>query len=125
MAADPKAELISIISDGLKSASGSVSKVGTGSEKIETLVQLLESQGKGFDADLVDGDWAIVLINQAKKSPNFQKVIGKAEKASKSFENFRVKEMKFDNLSYTPRGNGQLKATVKVISYCGFSRHNV
>ena len=115
MAADPKAELISIISDGLKGTSGSITKVGAGSEKIETLVQLLESQGKGFEADLVDGDWAIVLSHQAKKSPKFQKVIERTEKAKKAFSNFNVKEMKFDNLNYTPRGNGQLKATVKVI----------
>lgn len=113
MNADPKAELVSIIASSLKNTEGSVSKSAASSKKIDTLVGLLESRGKGFTADLVNGEWAIVLSRQGDKSPKFQKAVEKSEKAQKAFSNFDIKQMKFFNENYTKRGNGKLEAVVK------------
>jgi len=130
MSADPKAELVSMIASSLKDAKGSVGKVPDAG-KFEALAGLLESRGKGFDADLVDGEWAAVFFKQGKQSPKVQKLVGKTEKAKKAFSNFNIKDMKFSNINYTPRGNGRLQADLVVsnggvlnnIQITSFSNH--
>lgn len=111
LAADPKAELVTLIKNSLSSSGGKVDCTVDG--KIDALVALLESQGKGFNSVMVDGEWAPVLSRQGKKSARLQKVISKRQKSTSAFSNFHVKNMEFDNLSYTPRSNGLLKAVVK------------
>ena len=111
-AADPKAELVQMILENLGSNSGRGDYKDMG--KVDALVTLLCYQGKGFNSITVDGDWTPVLTRQGKKSTITQKVVGKREKANNSFSNFDVKDMIFVNLAYTPRGNGLIKAEVKV-----------
>lgn len=113
MSVDPKAELVSIVSAGLKDTDGSISDGAAKSDKLEALIDLLEAQGKGFQVDLVDGDWSAVLSKQGKKSAQLQKIVDKKGKAQKASSNFSVKEMKFYNENSTPRGNGKLEAVVK------------
>lgn len=111
LAADPKAELVTVIKNNLLSSGGKVDYNLDG--KIDALVALLQSKGNGFNSVAVDGEWAPVLSRQGKKSARLQKIINRREKATKAASNFHVKAMEFENLSYTPRGNGLLKAIVK------------
>lgn len=118
LAADPKAELTALIKDSLSSSGGKIDYTLDG--KVDALVALLQSQGKGFSSVTVDGEWAPVLTRQGKKSAKLQKAINKKEKSTRAFSNFNVKTMEFDNLSFTPRKNGLLKAVVKVRFYTVF-----
>eukprot|EP00591_Stephanopyxis_turris_P003754 CAMPEP_0195526176 /NCGR_PEP_ID=MMETSP0794_2-20130614/27082_1 /TAXON_ID=515487 /ORGANISM="Stephanopyxis turris, Strain CCMP 815" /LENGTH=262 /DNA_ID=CAMNT_0040656801 /DNA_START=68 /DNA_END=856 /DNA_ORIENTATION=- len=111
LSSDPKSTLVSILVAKLKSTDGQIAFIDD--DKIDALVTLLECEGKGFDADLVDDEWAIVFSRQGKKSPKFQKLVEKKEKAKMAFSNFDVRSMEFVNLNSTPRGNGELKAVVK------------
>lgn len=111
LAVDPKAELVTLIKNNLSSSGGKMNYVVDG--KIDGLVALLQSQGKGFNSVMVDGDWSPVLARQGKKSPRIQKAFNKREKATKALSNFHVEAMEFENLSYTPRSNGVTKAVVK------------
>jgi len=113
LAADPKAELVTLIKNNLLSSGGKVDYDIDG--KIDALVALLQSQGKGFNSIMVDGEWSPVLARQGKKSPRIQKAFNKREKAKKTASNFHVKEMEFENLSYTPRSNGVIRAVVKYL----------
>lgn len=122
LAENPKAALIDLIAD---TRSSDDSKRD---EKLNALVALLQAQGKGFEADLIDGEWTAVLGRNSKKSPRIQRLVGKllrrgkkAEssstdsatlKTSRSFANFDIGSMTFKNLATTPRGNGLLDATV-------------
>merc|ERR1712228_247697 len=112
MAVDPKGELVSIISEGLKENDGSISEAAK-CEKLEALADLLEAQGKGFNADLVDGEWAAVSSKQGKKSPKFQKFVDNKAVAKNASSNFHIKEMTFLNENFVLRGKGRLQATVK------------
>lgn len=111
LAVDPKAELVSSIVSSIKN------EEVLDSSKVEALVGLLQSQGKGFNSVLVDGDWIPVYTKSGKKSNRAQRVIGKTEKVvankSNAYSNFLVNKMVFENINYTPRKNGMLKATVK------------
>jgi len=111
IAADPKAELVSLIVNKLRSNRGNFDQ--TESSKVSSLVALLHGRGQGFSSVLVDGDWNPVLTINGKKSPTAQKIIGKRGKAKNFFSNFDVQQMTFDNINFTPRGNGILKAVVK------------
>lgn len=111
LAADPKAELVTLIVNNLRSTKGSGDYTETG--KIDALIALLQSQSKGFSSVTVDGEWSAVFQRQGKKSTKSQKFVGKRSKAASSLSNFSVKTMEFVNLVKTPRGNGLLKAVVK------------
>mmetsp|Transcript_19703 Transcript_19703/g.57234 ORF Transcript_19703/g.57234 Transcript_19703/m.57234 type:complete len:221 (-) Transcript_19703:637-1299(-) len=111
LAADPKSELVSLIVSGLKGSGGNVDVLS--SEKLEMLESLLLNCGKGFGADLVDGEWVSVLSRQGKKSPRFQKLVNKRDKVQNSFANFDISTQTFLNLAYTPHQRGQLKALVE------------
>ena len=112
LAADPKAELVKLVVDNLKATNGSGAYAGDG--KIDALVALLQSKGQGFNSLKVDGEWMEVLNRQGKYSTKSQKFIGKRKKKVRPSSNFDVKGMSFINNVLTPRGNGALKATVKV-----------
>jgi len=98
---DPKQELISALSSSEIDA-----------DKIDTLVSLLESRGKGFSSALVDGEWIRVYARSGKRGPKLQKFV--EGRKLREYSNFDAKKMEFENISKTPRGNGELKATVKV-----------
>ena len=111
LAADPKAELVKIVVDNLRATGGeSFSDEG----KLEAIVALLQSKGVGFSSVKVDGEWDEVLSIQGKKSSKSQKFVGGKKKAARPSSNFCVKAMNFENTVLTPRGNGTLKANVKV-----------
>jgi hypothetical protein len=112
LAADPKAELVKLVIDNLRLTGGS----GTYKEKgkIDALVALLQSKCQGFSSLKVDGEWVEVLNRQGKFSTKSQKLIGRKKKTVRPSSNFDVKLMSFQNTVLTPRGNGVLKADVKV-----------
>ena len=111
LADDPKGKLIellkeSVVNDGTDTQKSFVGKEG----EFEALVGMLEAQGKGYDSNLVDGDWFLVMSKNSKKSPKVQKTLGKMEKYGKALSNFDVKSGTFENVASTPRGNGTLRA---------------
>ena len=97
-----------LASDGKVKKSG-----GSNDGKLDALVGLLQSHGKGFDADLIDGSWTAVLSRQGRKSPKVQKLVSRRSKVNRAYANFNVKTQEFENESYTPHGRGTLRATVK------------
>jgi len=111
LAADPKSEIVTIIKDSILRSSGKLDESQEG--KIDALVALLQSQGKGFSSVVVDGEWVQVFTRQGKKSAKTQKLLSKGRNVKNSLSNFHVPMMEFENLLYTPRSNGCLKATVK------------
>lgn len=108
---DPKSELSTLIMQSLQSKDQKINYTESG--KIDALVALLQSRGKGFDSDLVDGEWLAVLTRSGKKSPSLQKLVDKSEKAKRATSNFDVKEMTFENINYTPHGRGVFRGIVK------------
>ena len=106
---DPKTELVSMIAASIKN------QEPMDDTKVAALVGLLHARGKGFSSSLVDGDWIPVYSKQAKKSNKAQKIVSRTEKGgTNAYSNFLVQKMVFENINYTPRKNGILKATVKV-----------
>jgi hypothetical protein len=98
--------------DNLRFSGGSGSYNSSG--KLDALVALLQSKGQGFSSVKVDGEWIEVLNRQGKYSTKSQRFIGSKKKKARPFSNFDVKHMSFQNTVLTPRGNGVLKADVKV-----------
>jgi hypothetical protein len=95
LSGNPKVELVNMVVDGLKENKRSKTEFAVNDEKVEALSTLLYGMGKGFEADLVDGDWALVFSKQGQKSPKFQKLVGKGEKAGYSLNVFDIKSMTF------------------------------
>merc|ERR1740138_1298261 len=95
----PKQELVSYIVDGLNGNNGKIESnendTVESEKKLEELVTRLYDTGKGFESDLVDGNWNLVFTKQGKKSPSFQKAVGKKEKAKNSLNVFDIHEMTF------------------------------
>ena len=85
----------------------------TNPEKVEALVAVLYAHGRGFDADLVEGDWKLVFSKQGQKSPKFQKAVGKKETAGKTDNTFDTKAMTFSG-DATILKKGTIGSTVKV-----------
>ena len=108
----PKEDLVKLIVDGLSDDSKKV-EFEADAEQVEALVAVLYAKGKGFDADLVEADWKLVYSKQPKKSPKFQKIVGKKEKAGKTDNTFDTKAMKFSG-DATILKKGTIGSTVKV-----------
>lgn len=114
LSADPKVELVSMITSNLSTSGGKVQQSQAIDDgKLNALVALLQARGKGFNADLIDGTWLAVLSRQGKKSPKVQKLVSSKSKVKKAYANFNVAERIFENESYTPHGRGTLRATVE------------
>ena len=111
---DPKSVLISTIISQIKSKDGNIAAIDD--SNVDALITLLQCAGKGFQSDIVDGEWAPVLSRQGKKSSKIQKKVEKKVTLKSAFSNFNVREREFLNINYTPRRNGQLEALVKVSS---------
>ena len=113
LAVDPRAELITLVLDNLRMTKGTGDLKDDG--KFDALLSLLQAECKGFSSVKVEGQWNPVLTRQGKKSTKSQKFVGKTSKNfATSFSNFSVKNMEFKNIAPTPRGNGELQASVKV-----------
>lgn len=113
LAEDPKQELVDLIVGGLKEGKKKV-EFESDDEKLEALSILLYGKGKGFEADLVDGDWALVFSRQGKKSPRFQKLVGKKEKAGFTLNTFDIDSMTFSADVKFLKNKGLVHSTVKV-----------
>jgi hypothetical protein len=94
LSGNPKEELVNMVVEGLKNNKSKI-EFSVEDEKIEALSILLYAMGKGFEADLVDGDWAFVFSKQGNKSPKFQKLVGRGEKVRSSMNVFDIKAMTF------------------------------
>jgi hypothetical protein len=112
LAADPKAELVKLAVENLKNTGGKGTYKDEG--KIDMLVALLQSKGEGFCSVKVDGEWEEVLTRKGKTSKKRQQAIVGAKKLMRPMSTFNVKNMGFRTIVTTPRGNGVLKADVKV-----------
>lgn len=121
LAADPKSELVKLVLDNLRSTNGAGSFTSGKHGKMDALIALLQSQGKGFSSVKVDGAWDEVLSRQGKQSTKSQKFVGGKKKTVRPTSNFNVMSMDFDNTVLTPRGNGVLTANVKVRAMCMIS----
>ena len=125
--ANPKDDLVALIVQGLTTTNDDDDDDGDGhnnnkkkrvefetdSERVEALVAVLYAYGKGFDADLVEGDWKLVFSKQGRKSPKFQKLVGKKETAGKTDNTFDTQAMTFRGDATILR-KGTIGSTVKV-----------
>jgi len=115
LSADPKGELVKLVTKGLtqpKTKKSTDFTKSTDATRIVALCNLLQSYGKGFDADLVKGEWCSVLNLQGRKSPSFQKVVGKGEKGGLSYSNFDIDNLTFNGNIKLIFGQGDLQSTV-------------
>lgn len=112
LSADPKAELVNLILSNIRDSNGKFDYTDSG--KIDALVTILQSRGKGFNSLTVDGEWTPVLSRQGKDSKKIQKFFDKGAKILKAFSNFDAKNMTFENINYI-LGKGQLKAGLKYV----------
>ena len=110
---DPKAYLMEALRSSYSGTSGIESATASTAMDVKTCMDLLAGESKGYDSEKVAGSWVLVYSQNSKKSPSLQKLIGKSEKIGRAFSNFDTSSFTFDNLSYTKRGNGVLKATVE------------
>lgn len=101
-----------MIVSGLKEGDSKV-EFQSDSETVEALAILLYAMGKGFEADMVDGEWALVFSRQGKKSPRFQKLVGTKEKAGYTLNTFDIKSMTFSG-DVKLLKKGLVHSTVKV-----------
>jgi hypothetical protein len=112
LSADPKAELVNLILNNIRDSNGKFDYTDSG--KIDALVTVLQSRGKGFNSLTVDGDWTPVLSRQGKASKKIQQFFDKGSKILKAFSNFDAKNMTFENINYV-LGKGVLKAGLKYV----------
>ena len=69
--------------------------------------------GFRLDDSGVDGEWTLVFSKQGTKSPRFQKLVGKGEKAGKTSNVFDISSMTFSGEA-TVLKKGKVASTVKV-----------
>lgn len=94
LAENPKQELVNYIIMNANNNNEKV-QVNDNDETLHALVGLLQAQGKGYDSNIVEGDWVSVLSQQGRKSPKIQKLVGKREKRNNAHANFVSSERKF------------------------------
>jgi len=105
-----KADLIDVVL--------STSKFGTDlsedvASRVESLIESLASQKKGFDRSTADGNWALIYEINSDGSPALQKLSQNFESVGGSFANFDVSKNKFYNIASLFGGKGELQATVE------------
>lgn len=83
---------------------------------LTAIVGLLQAQGKGFESDLVDGEWISVMNVSGKASPKLQKIIAKMEQLT--YSNFDCHQGIFTGNAKLLFGQGDLGSTVKVRGCC-------
>jgi hypothetical protein len=89
-AADPKGALIAMIQSGSSNGDSTEQQYN-----LQAITALLQAMGKGFDSDMVDGEWTTLLQKQGGKSPKLQKMVGQAEKMGSSTADFNVAALEF------------------------------
>ena len=112
LAADPKGMLVAMIVKGIQNKNGSDALTD---ETLNSLLALLEAQGKGFSSHLVDGEWLSVLSKSSKASPRLQKAVERQESkslSSFSTSNFDICQSKF--FGSTPFFKGRLELSTTV-----------
>lgn len=91
-AADPKGLLVQyMMRDTTCSNSNNSCNIN-----LNAVVALLGASGKGFDSDLVDGEWTLVVNQQGSKSPVSQKLVAKMASAAAAVRR-RKKIRSFDS----------------------------
>jgi PAP_fibrillin len=88
LAADPKGMLTGYIAANAAGPSSVVASSRRLKEEEEkqffnTVLSLLENEGKGFSSDLVDGPWLSVWDQSSKSSPRFQKLVERLQQKRK------------------------------------------
>lgn len=124
---NPKGDLVDMIVSSLDSSGGKVA-APVDDNQLEDILLQLEAKGKGFSADLVEGEWVSVLDKSSQKSPKIQKAVAKKESAGLSFSNFDTGESKFFGsvmlgkrsevrsvVAYTPVGEGHTKVGKSIV----------
>jgi len=119
LAADPKGRLVQLIREQLQADGASKKKESSSSTmnhdaEWNTLMALLHAQGRGFNSQLVDGPWQLVVQRQGQKSPRVQKLVGRVEsgRSRNSNSDFSVDTLEFFGTVKVFRGLGKLSSTV-------------
>jgi PAP_fibrillin len=113
LAADPKGAMLSLAKQQLAGGESNPNSGGVSLIHLDAIAALLQAQGKGFDSDLVNGEWRFLLQRQANKSPGLQKFVGKREKAGNTQSNFDVKRLQFSTIVSLLKGWLKVVATVQ------------
>ena len=106
--ADPKEALVKYMTDMTKSG-----KTATNSDALDAITALLFAKGKGFDSELVDGDWLMVMQRQGSKSPSVQQLVGQTERAGKTDNVFDTKSRSFYTSIRFLRDKAMVDSTVE------------
>ncbi|CAB9520308.1 expressed unknown protein [Seminavis robusta] len=107
----PKDALVQLIVEGLVDGNKKV-EFAAKEERLNALLILLYAMGKGFEADVVNGEWSLVFSKQGKKSPRIQKAVGKKERAGQSSVVYDIQSMTFSG-GATILKKGKVASTVK------------
>lgn len=109
LAADPKGLLMQMIQN--LPEKHQTSSINT--KYLPGIVALLEAHGKGFDSNLVNGEWVLALQQQGTKSPKVQKWIGRQESAGNTKNVFDISKLEFTGDVRLLKGLGNVSSTVK------------
>jgi PAP_fibrillin len=115
LAADPKGALLNLARQQLHGKESNPKDGGGGLSMVhlDAIAALLQAQGKGFDSDLVSGEWRFLLQRQSGTSPGLQKLVATKEKAGNTQSNFDVKKLKFYTIVSLLKGLLKVVATVR------------
>lgn len=80
---------------------------------LDAIMTLLSAQGKGYEGELVDGDWILVLQRQGSRSPSVQKFVGRGETLGRSVSTFDVKNLQFHGQVQLAKGFLTVTSTVQ------------
>jgi PAP_fibrillin len=114
LAADPKGALLNLARQQLRGGDSNPNDGGGLSMvHLDAIAALLQAQGKGFDSDLVNGEWRFLLQRQSGTSPGLQKLVATKEKAGNTQSNFDVKTLQFHTIVSLLKGLLKVVATVR------------
>lgn len=99
LAENPKEKFVEFVVEGLKQTESSdATEISVDEPKLEALVNLLYASAKGFEADLVDGDWVLVFSQNGDKVTKFASI--DKESGDSVVDNvFDIKTMTFSNIA--------------------------